>query len=121
MEPMVFSYAYYNVNDFQRIMAVFNMMQDKGLFLVDKEDMAKEEMIGSFIQSYPKNHWNPLAGPNAKQVLGSAEIKNHILKIETHSKNGLKKMRGLLEQMLGESIAFQKEEFKDVMDMLKKQ
>lgn len=121
MEPMVFSYAHYKVNDFDKVIDFFNKLYDNGLFGIDESNINKKEMSGSFIQDYPKGHWNPMAShPGAKQVLGSAKIENGILKVEAYTRGRLKKARELLEQGLGSSIEFQKEESMDIMEMMKK-
>jgi len=121
MEPMVFSYAYYEIKDFDKVINFFNSAEDKGLFSIDRVGAEKKEMSGAFLRDYPKGHWNPSSNlPGAKQVVGSAEIKDNTLKVEAMTRGRLKQLREILEQVLGGSIEFQKQEFKDVMEMLRK-
>lgn len=120
MEPLVFSFAYYEILDFNILAEFFRTLQDGKLFDIDKVSKEKQEMIGVFVQDYPKNHWNRMGIPGEKQVVGGAEIKKDILKIDAKTKSTLKMLRELLEGTLKENIKFQKEEFEDIMDMFRK-
>ena len=120
MESLVFSYAYYEVADFKNLMEFFRILHDARLFNIDNCNEKKQKMRGAFIQDYPKNHWNYLGLPGEKQVVGGAEIKEGILKIDAKTKSTLKMLRGLLEKTRKESIRFQKEEFEDITEMLNK-
>jgi len=119
MEPMIFSYAYYNVNDFGKIASFFETMQEGGFFAFDENNPEKEELIGSFVRDYPKGHWSPFANsPGAKQVMGSARIKDNILKIEARTKGTLKDFRKIIEENLTPFIEFDRVEYKDIMKEL---
>ena len=119
MEAVVFSTAYYKVNDFGKVHDFFIKLSESGFFGSDKEDPKAKILSGSFIRDYPKGHWNPMASvKGAKQVVGNIEIKNSILKVEANTKSGLQGIMEILEQGLGSVLEFQSEEFKDPMEML---
>ena len=118
MCALVFSYAYYNVKDFEKAYSFFRELNDKELFVIDESKKEKKEITGTCIRDYPKGHWNaPVNNSEVKQVIGGAEIKEGILKIDTKSKEGLKELGVMLEKTLGEAIEFDRVEFKDVMNM----
>ena len=119
-ELMVLSYAYYQIKDFDMVLTFFRILQDGELFNIDESNVKKQKMSGAFIQDYPKGHWNYTGLPGEKQVVGGAEISGGILKIDAKAKSALKVLRGIVEQPLEKSIKFQKEEFEDVMEMLKR-
>ena len=122
MEPMIFSYAYYKVNDFEKIIAFFKELEEKNLLVIDKCYSKKQTFIGAFVRPYPKGHWNPLSNmPGAVQILCGVEIKNQILKIDTKTKSGLEGFRKILEESLKGIIEFERQEFEDVMEMLRKE
>ena len=119
MEPMVFSYAYYKVNNAGAVISFFKTLAKKGFFSIDESK--PENFKGAFLLPYPKDHWNPLSKLlGAKQVVGGAELKEGILLIDTRSKTGLRKQRELVEKCLCSDITFEREEFEDVMEALKK-
>ena len=65
---------------------------------------------------------NPLSRllPGAKQVLGGVEIKKDIPIIDTKTKGNLAALRNMLETALPGSIEFERQEFQDMMEMLRK-
>lgn len=122
-EQVVFSYAYYKVKDYDRVVSFFKDLKKRGLFNIDSHDSQSQKLDGTFVRDYPKNHWNPFSKLlGAKQVLGGAEIKDGILKCDTKTKSRLAKLRNLLETTpgVGDAIEFEKEEYEDIMEMLKK-
>lgn len=122
-EKLVFSYVYYKIKDYDRVVSFFKDLKRRGLFNIDSQDIQSQELNGTFVMAYPKNHWNPFSMLlGAKQVLGGAEIKDGILKCDTKTKSGLAKLRSLIETTPGvkDAIEFEKEEYEDIMERLKK-
>ena len=121
MENLIFSYAYYKIMDFEKMIAFFRELEEKEIFGIDKFNAEKKILSGSFTRSYPKDHWNPMAKfPGARQIVGQASAKEDTLKLETMTKSGLKQVRKLIESELGGAILFEKEEFKDPMEKFRR-
>ncbi|MBU0757607.1 MAG: hypothetical protein KKF44_06060 [Nanoarchaeota archaeon] len=121
MEQMIFSNAYYKVNEYENVFYIFNKLAEKDIFIIDEFNPRKKEMTGSFVRDYPKNHWNPASKfPGAKQVFGHMSIKNGILSIDAKTKLHHKEFRELIEGFLKYSIQFEREEFTDPMEMIRK-
>ncbi|MBI2653086.1 hypothetical protein HYX00_06475 [Candidatus Woesearchaeota archaeon] len=117
MENLIFSYAYYKIADFDKLMAFFAGLQGKEMFSIEKADLDKKILSGAFIRPYPKNHWNPLAkSPNARQVMGNLSAKGDNLKLEAMTKSGLKTARDLIESELSGAVIFEREEYKDPLE-----
>jgi len=122
MEQMVFSYAYYKIKDYSKTLSFFKEMEKRRLFNIDSHDVESQELNGTFLMDYPKGHWNPFSQmPGAKQVIGSIEIKDGILKCEAHTKSRLVGLRSLLNESLEDAIEFEKEEYQDPLEMFRKQ
>lgn len=121
MEQMVFSFAYYRVKDFDEILSFLKEFEKNGLFSIDEFNIKAQKLSGAFLREYPKNHWNPFSKmTGAKQVIGGAEIKEGYLKIDTRTKHSLSNLRDILEKNMNGLIEFEREEFQDVMEMLRK-
>lgn len=121
MEQMVFSFAHYRVKDFGRLLLFLKGLEKEGLFAIDEMNPDSQRLSGAFLMPYPKDHWNPLSKlPGAKQVIGGAQIKDGHLKIDAKTRRSLSNLRHLLEKTIGNLIEFEREEFQDVMEMLKK-
>ena len=54
------------------------------------------------------------------QVMGGAELKDKTLVIDTKTKGGLKAIKEILEEDLGQAIEFEKDEFKGWRELVKK-
>src|SRR3989338_6022812 len=101
MEQLIFSYAYYLIADFDKLMAFFKALHENELFTIDTSSSDKKMLSGAFIRPYPKNHWSPFAKSSAgRQVIGHMSAKDGNLKLETMTKSGLKEARQLLESAL---------------------
>ncbi len=121
MENLIFSYAYYKIADFDKLMAFFKSLQDKEMFNIEQADSDRKILNGAFIRPYPKNHWNPLAkSPNARQVMGNLSAKGDNFKLEAMTRSGLKEARRLIESELGGAIIFEKEEYEDPMERFRR-
>lgn len=121
MEEMVFSFAYYRVKDFDRLLSFLKGLEKKGLFSIDELNIKSQKLSGTFLMEYPKDHWNPFSKmPGAKQVLGGAQIEGGYLKIDTRTKHSLSNLRDILEKTMKGLIEFEREEFQDVREMLKR-
>ncbi|MFH1545585.1 MAG: hypothetical protein ABIE23_05900 [archaeon] len=115
MDKMVFSYAYYEMKDFSKLVPFFEALEKEDLFWIDECNKKKGLLKGTFVRDYPKGHWNHLAAtPGAKQVAGGTEVKNGVLKIDAKTKSGLTALQEIIEESLSDSINFKKEEFEQV-------
>lgn len=120
-EQMVFCNAHYKIIEHENVFYLFQKLAEKDMFVIDDYKPRKKEMIGCFVRDYPKNHWNPASkNPGAKQILGDVRIKGGNLIIESKTKSQHKEFKGLVEEFLKYSIQFEKEEFMDPMEMLRK-
>jgi len=114
MEHLIFSKAFYGVNDFEKTIEFFKNLEKDSRFSSHILDRENKKFSGSFIRAYPKDHWNPLSRiSGAMQAVGEAYIEEGILKISTMTKSALIEIRKILEDFLKDDIVFQKEEFKD--------
>jgi len=114
MERLIFSKAFYDVNDFEKTIEFFKNLEKDSRFSSHILDRENKKFSGSFIRAYPKDHWNPLSRiSRAMQAVGEAYIEEGILKISTMTKSALIEIRKILEDSLKDDIVFQKEEFKD--------
>jgi len=121
MEPLVFSYAYYKVKEYGSIISFFRELENKGLFITNSHNSDLQKLNGTFVMECPEGDWNPLSTmPGAKLVLGGARITDGVLKCDTKTKSGLARLRYLLETNLKDAIEFEKEEYEDIMDKLRK-
>ncbi|MFH1849447.1 MAG: hypothetical protein ABH879_04645 [archaeon] len=119
MEPMVFSFAYYNVRDFDKLATFLQTMENKGFFIVDEHKPKKKKFVGSFVRDYPKGHWSPFAHrPGAKQVMGSANIRDGVLKLEARTKGTLDDFRKIIDENLADSVEFDRVEYRDIIKEL---
>jgi len=116
-ELMVFSYAYYRVIEHEKLFWFFKTAEKCGLFAIDEFDAKTKKLSGAFVRDYPKGHWN--ASPGAKQAVGGAEVKNGMMTIDAKTKGGLDELRSIVEEWLPDAVKFERQEFKDVMEMLK--
>jgi hypothetical protein len=120
-EEMIFSWEHYKVKDFEKTASFFQAFEKSNLFTIEKINPKKQTLKGAFLRPYPKGHWNPLAKmPGAIQVMGGAELKNGTLVIDTKTKGGLKGIKEILEENLGQAIEFEKDEYKDWRELVKK-
>lgn len=121
MEEMVFSFAHYRVKDFDRILSFLKGLEKEGLFAIDEVNAKSQRLSGAFLMPYPKGHWNPLSKlPGAKQVIGGTKINGGHMEIDAKTRRSLSNLRHLLEKTIGSLIEFEREEFQDVMGMLRK-
>ncbi len=121
MEPMVFSFVHYRVNDFDSVLSFLKGLEKNGLFVMDELDIKSHKLSGAFVRGYPKGHLSLFSRMlGAKQVIGGAQIKDGHLEIDAKTRSGLSGLRDEIENALGGLIEFEREEFQDVMEMFKK-
>lgn len=114
MDRLIFSKAFYKINDFEKVVEFFLNLEKDSIFSCHLLDKENQKLSGSFVRAYPKGHWNPLSQrPGAMQVMGDADLEEGELKISTMSKGNLSYARKLIEDSLKDKVIFEKEEFND--------
>lgn len=115
-EPMFFSTAVFKVDDAESAIAKVEKLPD-----VHVSGENDDGVNYTWTRAYPSGHWNPLSGPDSRQIIGDIQINyDNTLKLETRTKGWMTGLIYHVISVLGKDIKLISLEFQNPLDMLKK-